>query len=163
MTNQFATYLATPVGPLVITGTTSFITSVRFTGEIQKHLDVIPDLLVQCKKELEEYFLGVRRLFTVPLQATGTAFEQEVWEQLQRVPFGTTLSYAEVAKRISKNTGASRAVGHAIAKNPIVIIIPCHRVIGKDRKLVGYAGGLWRKDWLLQHEAKISGKALSLF
>lgn len=163
MTNQFSTYLATPVGPLVITGSTSFITSIRFTGEIGKHSDSIPDVLVQCKKELEEYFLGVRKLFTVPLQATGTSFEQEVWKQLQRVPFGATFSYADVAKRISKNTGASRAVGHAIAKNPIVVIIPCHRVIGKNGKLTGYAGGLWRKDWLLQHEAKISGKELLLF
>ncbi|MCW5906507.1 MAG: methylated-DNA--[protein]-cysteine S-methyltransferase [Chitinophagales bacterium] len=163
MTNQFTTYLTTPVGPLRITGTTLSITSVHFTEEVEKHSEIIPDVLVQCKKELEEYFSGTRKLFTVPLLATGTAFEQEVWKQLQQIAFGKTLSYGEIAKRMNKSAGSSRAVGHANAKNPIAIVIPCHRVIGETGKLTGYAGGLWRKDWLLQHEAKISGKELSLF
>ena len=103
--------------------------------------------------QLEDYFAGTRRTFTVPLVAPGTAFETCVWTALRSIPYGTTWSYAELAAAMG-NPRAQRAVGMANGRNRIAILIPCHRVVNTGGSLGGYGGGLWRKDWLLKHEAR---------
>ncbi len=103
------------------------------------------------REQLAEYFAGQRQQFDVPLKLAGTPFQQHVWQELVRIPFGTTITYAQLAQRVGKPT-ASRAVGHANGRNPISIIVPCHRVIGTDGKLTGYAGGVDKKQWLLAWE-----------
>jgi AraC family transcriptional regulator, regulatory protein of adaptative response / methylated-DNA-[protein]-cysteine methyltransferase len=108
-------------------------------------------LLDQVKRELEEYFSGRRRTFSVPLVYPGTLFQSMVWNALRKIPFGATISYEELAHRVGSPSG-QRAAGHANGQNPIAIIIPCHRVINKDGKLGGYGGGLWRKRILLDLE-----------
>ncbi len=109
-----------------------------------------------------EYFSGARKEFTVKLQPAGTDFQLEVWDELQKIAYAETTSYMAIAKKL-KNPGAVRAVGAANGKNPIAIIIPCHRVIGGDGTLTGYAGGMWRKQWLLELEGNTSGKSRTLF
>jgi len=104
-----------------------------------------------CKLQLQEYFSGLRTDFTIPLDFSGTMFQLKVWNALQTIPFGETNSYKGIAIKIG-SCNASRAVGMANNKNPLPIIIPCHRVIGSSGKLVGYAGEVWRKEWLLQFE-----------
>jgi AraC family transcriptional regulator, regulatory protein of adaptative response / methylated-DNA-[protein]-cysteine methyltransferase len=113
------------------------------------------------KKQLKEYFKGKRKKFTVSLVTPGSEFQQTVWKELLKIPYGETISYHEQATSLS-NKGATRAVGHANASNRIAIVIPCHRVIGADGALTGYGGGLTRKKWLLNHERKYSGKAVEL-
>lgn len=108
-------------------------------------------LLEQVKRELDEYFSGRRRTFSVPLVYPGTPFQSKVWNALRMIPFGVTISYEELAHRVGSPAG-QRAAGHANGQNPIAIIIPCHRVINKDGKLGGYGGGLWRKRILLDLE-----------
>jgi methylated-DNA-[protein]-cysteine S-methyltransferase len=111
-------------------------------------------ILAKAAKQLLEYFAGECQTFDFPMQAQGSAFQQRVWTALGQIPFGTTRSYGEVAKVIGKPT-ASRAVGAANGKNPLAIVVPCHRVIGANGMLTGYAGGLDIKKWLLDFEAKI--------
>lgn len=108
-------------------------------------------LIDQVKRELDEYFRGRRKTFSVPLVYPGTPFQSKVWSALRRIPFGATISYEELAHRVGSPAG-QRAAGHANGQNPIAIIIPCHRVINKDGKLGGYGGGLWRKRLLLDLE-----------
>jgi methylated-DNA-[protein]-cysteine S-methyltransferase len=103
------------------------------------------------REQLAEYFAGKRQRFDVPLNLVGTPFQQQVWNELVRIPFGTTITYAQLARRVGK-PAAARAVGHASGRNPVSIIVPCHRVIGADGKLTGYAGGLDKKQWLLAWE-----------
>lgn len=119
-------------------------------------------VLQQTIAQLHEYFNGTRREFTLPLNPLGTAFQQKVWQQLQQIPFAETITYLHMAKRLA-NVKSIRAAASANGKNPLAIIIPCHRVVGADGKLTGYAGGLHRKQWLLEHEAKMAGKQSSLF
>ena len=102
-------------------------------------------------EQLEEYFTGARRAFDVPLSLGGNPFEQRVWRALLDIPYGETTSYGEIARRIG-SPDAPRAVGLANGRNPVAVIVPCHRVIGADGSLTGYAGGMWRKEWLLTHE-----------
>lgn len=112
-----------------------------------------PDPVLQlAADQLREYFGGERRVFTVPLRATGTDFQRTVWRALLTIPHGETRSYGALARAIARPT-ASRAVGHANSRNPISILVPCHRVIGSDGALTGYAGGAAAKQWLLAHEA----------
>ena len=111
------------------------------------------------REQLAEYFAGERQEFDVPLKLAGTPFQQRVWRELVRIPFGTTITYAELARRIGQPT-ASRAVGHANGRNPISILVPCHRVIGADGKLTGYAGGVEKKQWLLAWERRCRGERL---
>lgn len=113
-------------------------------------------LLQEAAEQLRQYFAGERQTFNLPLAAPGTTFQQQVWHQLRQIPFGHTQSYGELAQRLG-NKNAMRAVGAANGRNPIAIIVPCHRVIGADGKLTGYAGGLDRKIWLLQHEQRVAG------
>lgn len=119
-------------------------------------------MLINCVEQLIQYFNGQRRQFELPLNQPGTNFQQGVWSELLQIPFGKTISYLELARRIG-DTKATRAVANANGKNNIAIIVPCHRVIGSNRELIGYAGGLWRKKWLLEHEAKVAYGVQTLF
>ena len=110
-------------------------------------------VLRACISQLEEYFRGERTSFSLPLKLEGTAFQKRVWAELLRVPFGKTTTYRQIAAAIG-NGLATRAVGGANRRNPVSIIVPCHRVVGSDGRLTGYGGGLWRKEWLLGHERK---------
>ena len=109
------------------------------------------ELTQRCQQQLNEYFAGQRRVFDLPLEPQGTPFQRSIWVCLLRIPFGQTASYRAIAE-MANNRQAVRAVGAANGKNPIGIIVPCHRVIGSDGTLTGYAGGLERKAWLLEHE-----------
>jgi methylated-DNA-[protein]-cysteine S-methyltransferase len=116
------------------------------------------------RAQLAEYFAGERREFDVPLQLTGTPFQQQVWQQLTRIPYGATITYAELARRIG-SPAASRAVGAANGRNPVSILVPCHRVVGASGQLTGYAGGVDKKVWLLAMERDAAGanSQLALF
>ena len=153
MDKHYTAYYTSEIGTIEIVGTGEGILSVGFVDEPDR---VAPDhhqCLEPCIHQLDEYFQGKRRIFTLPLLLHGTSFQKKVWEALLDIPYGTTQSYAEVARKI-KNPNAFRAVGNANNKNNIAIIIPCHRVIGSNGSLTGYASGVWRKKWLLEHESK---------
>jgi methylated-DNA-[protein]-cysteine S-methyltransferase len=146
------TYYDSKVGILEIEGTEKAITKVNFSDKKKIKSDSnLPPILKKCLKQLDEYFKGKRQNFSLELQLEGTDFQKKVWEQLQKIPYGETASYKDVAVAIG-NEKAVRAVGGANGMNNIAIIIPCHRVIGADGNLVGFGGGLWRKVWLLNHE-----------
>jgi O-6-methylguanine DNA methyltransferase len=149
-----AYYYETKIGKISIIENGSAITHINFHGEIPKGTNIIETQLIkQAAKELQEYFDGKRKIFNVPLEPKGTEFQQKVWNALKEIPYGETCSYKKIAEKIG-NIKASRAVGMANNKNPIPIIIPCHRVIGANGKLVGYAGGLGVKEILLEIENK---------
>lgn len=124
------------------------IISIADEGEISM---VIPSVLQQTVTQLQDYFDGKRTRFDFQLNPVGTEFQQKVWKGLCEIPFGKTMSYLELAKQLG-DVKAIRAVASANGKNPLWIVVPCHRVIGTDGSLTGYAGGLWRKKWLLEHE-----------
>jgi methylated-DNA-[protein]-cysteine S-methyltransferase len=146
------TFYDSKVGILEIEGTEKAITKVNFSDKKKIKSDPnLPPILKKCLKQLDEYFKGKRQNFSLELHLEGTDFQKKVWEQLQRIPYGETASYKDVAVAIG-NEKAVRAVGGANGMNNIAIIIPCHRVIGADGNLVGFGGGLWRKVWLLNHE-----------
>lgn len=162
MTQRFVTYFESPIGWIEITGTNTFITSVNFVIDKDRETPNLPEVVILCRKQLQEYFAGARREFSIKTKAEGTLFQKAVWSQLKKIKYGDTLSYGDIAKKM-KDENASRAVGHANGKNPIAIIVPCHRVIGESGKLTGYAGGMWRKQWLLDLEGNVSGKNPTLF
>ena len=165
MAETFSTYYHSPVGLLKISGTPDFISQVSFHDSTQKPEGTkkhLPPLLINCIEQLIQYFNGERRQFELPLHQTGTAFQQEVWSHLVTIPYGKTISYLELARKTG-DTKATRAVANANGKNDIAIIIPCHRVIGSNKELVGYGGGLWRKKWLLELEAKVAHGVQTLF
>ena len=162
MDDLFVLCYTSPVGLIEIKGTEHEIKYISFVEEEKATGNSFPDVLLQCKQELDEYFNGTRKSFTVTLNPDGTDFQKTVWNELLKIDFGNTCSYMAIAKKMN-NPGAVRAVGLANGKNPIGVIIPCHRVIGEDGSLTGYAGGLWRKKWLLEHEGNTSGKAPTLF
>lgn len=145
---------------LEISGTDEAIESVAFVDAAGEALRADHPLAVRACVELREYFDKSRTEFTLPLAPQGTQFQQTVWKELERIPFGTKRSYNDVAVAVG-DPKTVRAVGNANGRNPIAIIIPCHRVIGANGKLVGYGGGLWRKEWLLEHEE--SEKSPQLF
>jgi methylated-DNA-[protein]-cysteine S-methyltransferase len=148
----------TPIGFVHVTGNDSGIHSIGFHAQAEAEPNVSPltDLAIQ---QLRGYFLGERQEFSLPLVPEGTDFEMEVWNALSKLPYGETCSYLDIAHRMN-NPNAIRAVGRANGANPIAIVIPCHRVVGADGSLTGYSGGLWRKRWLLDHEARIAGAIL---
>jgi methylated-DNA-[protein]-cysteine S-methyltransferase len=161
----FTTYYHSPVGMLRISGTESYISEVSFFDKTQKPASRkknIPPLLIQCVEQLIQYFQGVRREFELPIHQAGTPFQQEVWNELVAIPYGKTISYLELARKTG-DVKAVRAVGSANGKNNIAIIVPCHRVIGSNRELIGYAGGVWRKKWLLENEARFAFGIQTLF
>lgn len=144
-------YLDSSLGCIEITAIGAGITSIIFADANKTTNDPSP-LLDLAITQLKEYFAGNRTIFDLPLDPQGTDFQKRVWKELLNIPFGKTVSYLEVARRLG-DVKAIRAVGLANGKNPISIIIPCHRVIGSNGKLVGYGGGLWRKEWLLNFES----------
>lgn len=150
------TILDSPFGPLCLVGTEHGLTRVDFQrGERPVWLDTTwqenARALAPARRQLQEYFAHRRRVFTLPLAPSGTPFQQRVWQTLQHIPFGTTWTYQQVAQSLGLPQ-AARAVGHANGRNPLAIVIPCHRLIGRDGRLRGYAGGLTLKQQLLQHE-----------
>ncbi|HDX9580379.1 TPA: methylated-DNA--[protein]-cysteine S-methyltransferase [Bacillus pseudomycoides] len=146
---MYQAYYNSELGWIEVKGDENGIASVLFVE--QKQEDVPHPIVEQCVMELDEYFHKKRTEFTVPLQAKGTSFQKQVWNALCSVPYGKSASYLDIAEKIG-NPKAVRAIGGANSRNPISIIVPCHRIIGKSGKLVGYEGGLWRKEWLLKHE-----------
>ncbi len=145
-------YLETPIGFLRILSQNGGISQIKFM-EFDGPED--PDIHTEsAKTQLKEYFAGVRDTFDLTLLPGGTEFEQKVWHQLNSIPHGSTTTYGKIASKLG-DRNLSQAVGSANGKNPIAVVIPCHRVIGSDNKLVGYAGGLDRKEWLLKHEGAL--------
>ena len=153
MTELVLTYSDSPLGVLEIAGSEAGIRAVRFLDEppLAPATPDLPAPLVSCVQQLHEYFAGQRRSFEVPLDLKGTPFQRRVWELLLHIPFGETRTYLDIALALG-DVKAVRAVGAANGQNPVPIIVPCHRVIGGDGTLIGYGGGLWRKEWLLAHE-----------
>ena len=147
----YTTYFKSPLGPIKIVGNQDCILSLDFVEEKLPDDPDLPFCLKAGLKQIDEYFKGVRSKFLLNLDPAGTKFQRLVWRQLEKIPFGEVVSYRQIAGAIG-NHKACRAVGSANGKNPIAIIIPCHRVIGSDGSLTGYGGGLWRKAWLIKHE-----------
>lgn len=166
MKENFTARLETPIGPLEVVSDDGAILAVAFAegnglrrrrgAGREAGSEVRPPVLEACLRQLEAYFRGERRAFDLPLQLEGTPFQRRVWQALLRVPYGRTTTYGELAAALG-NPRAGRAVGGANHRNPISIVVPCHRVVGGDGGLVGYGGGLWRKEWLLRHERRHAG------
>ena len=145
-------YLQTPLGVTYIEGNADGIREVSILDDSLGLLtDTIPPELRQAHQQLGEYFRGERNTFDLQLNPQGTDFQKRVWEELLKIPFGRTISYLELARRLGDEKSI-RAAAAANGKNPIWLIVPCHRVIGSDGSLTGYAGGLWRKKWLIEYE-----------
>jgi methylated-DNA-[protein]-cysteine S-methyltransferase len=154
-------YYKSPIGTIEIKGNTKEIHSIYFIEEeFSTAIEVTSGEIKKCIQQLDEYFNGTRNEFDLTLHPKGTEFQGKVWTELLKVPFGKTRSYLEQSKKLG-DVKAIRAVASANGKNPISIIIPCHRIIGSDGSLTGYAGGVWRKKWLLEHEN--GNKQQSLF
>jgi methylated-DNA-[protein]-cysteine S-methyltransferase len=153
-----------PVGPVEIIEANGFIISVSFEDELVNHVQTFASkkVLQNAILQLDEYFQGTRISFDLPLNINGTDFQQKVWTELRYISYGKTITYQHLALRLG-NMKVIRAAASANGKNPLGIIIPCHRVVGVDGKLTGYAGGLHRKQWLLNHEARVSGNSSLLF
>lgn len=149
-----------PIGPIAIYSEDGCITKLEFNKRLEaEQIDAIIEV---CKTELTEYFDGKRKTFDIKIKPAGTAFQLRVWDKLKEIPFGKTISYSDLAIRLG-DLKVIRAAGTANGKNKIPIIIPCHRVIGKDGSLVGFAGGLDIKEQLLRHEGVISGEQIKIF
>ena len=144
-------YIDSPLGIAKITGDENGLVSITVLDEEEKITDILPECLEDAAYQLKEYFEGSRTTFQLDLNPEGTAFQKKVWQALQDIPYGKTVSYLELSKTLG-DIKAIRAVAAANGKNPLWIVIPCHRVIGSDGGLTGYAGGLHRKKWLLEHE-----------
>ncbi len=151
MSKLFETWYKSEIGFLKITGTTEGICGIDFTEFKKAPHNQRPDCLSDCCKQLDDYFGNSRTTFDLRLKPAGTPFQISVWNQLLNIPFGTTSTYLDVARVLGKEK-AVRAVGAANGRNPIPIIIPCHRVIGSNGALIGFGGGIWRKEFLLKHE-----------
>ncbi len=151
-------YYESPIGLLEVKGGERGVSAVAFVDTLANRAALardgkgpLPVPLADCLTQLDEYFRGRRRTFSVKLDLGGTAFQNKVWRALRAVRFGKTASYKDIAGTVG-NPAATRAVGGANHRNPVSIIVPCHRVVGSDGRLTGYGGGLWRKEWLLRHE-----------
>ncbi len=156
---MFIVFYQSPIGTIQIEHTGVGISLLIFT-EKKASTEDIQDIIKPTFLQLDEYFAGDRKEFNINLDLNGTDFQKQVWKILLEIPFGQTISYMDIAKKLG-DPNTIRAVGNANGKNPVSIIVPCHRVIGSDGSLTGYAGGLWRKEWLLNNEKK--HKQLSLF
>jgi methylated-DNA-[protein]-cysteine S-methyltransferase len=153
--------LESPVGELLLTSDGSHLTGLYFAPHHEGSEGTGPDrILERAANQLRAYFAGDGRAFDIPLRFEGTPFQTRVWQLLQAIPYGETVSYATLAKRAGAPNGA-RAAGGAVGSNPISIIIPCHRVIGSNGRLTGFGGGIPRKQWLLEHEKAIAGLPFS--
>ena len=152
------TYFKSPLGMIELSATENGISSLYFVSEA-KQKSAQNKILSDCVKQLEEYFENKRKEFSIPLDMQGTDFQKKVWNELLNIPFGKTISYLQLAKRLGDEKSI-RAVGGANGKNPVSIIVPCHRVIGSDGTLVGYGGGLDKKKLLLELEGALKQKEL---
>ncbi len=152
---MYIDYLDTPLGLFEFMATEQGISQAIFCGDAVSTNEKVESktngITTLCKQQLTEYFSGKRQVFTVPLDPQGTPFQQSVWHCLSQIPFGELRSYGDIAKMLNKPK-ASQAVGGANGRNPITLIVPCHRVVGGNGSLTGYAGGIERKLWLLNHE-----------
>lgn len=155
MLDKYYGYYHSPIGILEIISSEDAILSAMFSEDKMKVTEK-PAILKEALRQFDEYFRGIRKNFDLRYQVQGTKFQKRVWLGLTKIPYGETLSYKELAVIIG-NEKAARAVGQANSKNVLSIIIPCHRVIGSNQCLIGYAGGLDRKRWLLEHEKRFLG------
>jgi methylated-DNA-[protein]-cysteine S-methyltransferase len=155
MDNRFRAWYESPIGVIEIEATESEVTRVEFdAGERRTSATAFSPALEAAVRQLDEYFRGRRRVFELMLRLEGTEFQNRVWRGLLDVGYGETASYGEIARAIGRPK-STRAVGAANGRNPISIIVPCHRIIGSSGALTGYGGGLWRKEWLLRHENRL--------
>ena len=150
-------YLLSPLGPMEISGDDDFVSRIQFVGEMKADTDRLPRVILDCKQQMEEYFAGTRKEFSLKLSQSGTDFQRQVWTELYSIPYGKTTSYLKMARNIG-DVNAIRAVGAANGKNNLAIVVPCHRVIGSNGTLVGYAGGMDKKKWLLDFESQMTGQ-----
>ena len=165
MQQSYYTYYDSPLGMLKIGGTDAYIHEVSFIDKQEQIVHGEPgisDVIHQCTEQLIEFFAGRRKEFTIPVHQEGTSFQQRVWGKLLEINYGKTISYLDLAKQLGDEK-VIRAAASTNGKNKIGIIVPCHRVIGTNKNLVGYAGGLWCKKWLLQHEFRITHGIQTLF
>lgn len=154
MENKYASVVKSPIGDVIIIANETAVNEITFGN--RKIEDLVENKYsLQAAKELEAYFEGSLKEFSFPMEQNGTNFQQEVWQNLLKIPYGETTSYAKFS---AHKPLAIRAIAAANGKNNIAIVVPCHRVIGSDGKLVGYSGELWRKQWLLQHEIDVAHK-----
>ena len=156
MSQEYVGYYETSVGIIRILCDENYVLEVGFSSEKEKNADG-SIVLDNALKQIDEYFKGKRKLFDLPLYFNGTDFQKSVWKVLTEIPYGEVVSYQDIARKIN-NEKAVRAVGNANNRNKIMIMIPCHRVIGKNGKLVGFAGGLDKKEFLLAHEKETNNK-----
>ncbi len=158
-------FYQSPIGLIKIAATDKYISDVSFhdntESEIQQPVTMQP-LQIICIEQLIQYFNGERRNFDLPLQQKGTEYQQKVWALLTEIPFGKTISYLKLAQQMG-DINATRAVANANGQNKMMLLIPCHRVVGSKGELTGYAGKLWRKKWLLEHERKLYHGIQTLF
>lgn len=154
MIKDYCVYYKSPIGVLEITSNEDSILSIMYVEDKKKDTEK-PYVLEEVRRQLDEYFNGKRKTFEIKIHFQGTDFQNKVWNELTKISYGEVVTYKHLSKRIG-NKNAVRAVGNANGKNKINIIVPCHRVIGSNGKLTGYGGGLWRKEWLLEHEKKYS-------
>lgn len=167
MIYKYVTYYDSPIGKIRITADETSITTLYFMLDmdgIELEQTERNEILEKCVLQLDLYFRGELRVFDLSLNPAGTEFQKKVWNEILKIPFGKTKTYLEISKLLG-NEKSIRAVARANGENKIAIIIPCHRVIGSDKSLTGYAGGIWRKKWLLDHEAAVvsNERQLSLF
>jgi len=151
---KYASIIESPIGKITILADEDFVYAITFA---EQNIDKLQEneLTIKVAQQLEDYFKGDLKDFDFPYKQKGTEFQQGVWQNLLAIPYGETISYAKFS---AHHPLAIRAIAAANGKNDIAIVVPCHRVIGSSGKLVGYAGGLWRKQWLLQHEREIAQK-----
>lgn len=154
MEKHYASVIESPIGKLIILADDEFVYAVTFTETDIRDLTE-NELTLKVALQFEDYFKGKLKDFDFPIKQKGTDFQQQVWQNLIAIPYGGTTSYAKFSKH---HPLAIRAIAAANGKNNIAVAVPCHRVIGSNGKLVGYAGGLWRKQWLLQHEREVAQK-----
>lgn len=147
----YSIYYESPIGVIEIITDENSIISVLFVEKVKKSSQVKPIIMMHCYKQLKEYFDGDRKEFNLRISLEGTDFQKKVWKELMRIPYGDIVSYKDIAERIG-NPKASRAIGNANNKNKLLIIVPCHRVIGSDGNLNGYKAGLQKKEHLINHE-----------
>jgi methylated-DNA-[protein]-cysteine S-methyltransferase len=165
MSTLYFTYYESPIGLLRIGGTETYIAEIIFIDKQEqiKHGEPgISDVIHQCTEQLIEFFQGKRITFNVPIHQDGTDFQKRVWGKLTQINYGRTISYLDLAKQLGDEK-VIRAAASTNGKNKISIIVPCHRVIGTNKTLTGYSGGLWRKKWLLQHEFRTANGIQTLF
>lgn len=152
-------FVQTPLGTAKLEGDENGLAKITVLDTDEKQTDIIPKCLEDAVYQLKEYFHGTRENFSLELRPEGTDFQKKVWSELSSIPYGKTISYLELSKRLG-DAKAIRAVAAANGQNPLWIVVPCHRVIGSDGSLTGYAGGLHRKKWLLEHESPAKQQCL---